>query len=138
MKLRYRFEYCGNPDYVELHVTEKLTEDRYVSYSVEIGKETKSELLSLLMGTAGVTEASIRPYSCSAQRGSAFDRETVLKNLLETVVMWLKVSNGVQEIELEQLPTLRTDVRQHLCPECERIQQEEMKSAWRDIRSLDD
>lgn len=130
----YRYEYCGNPEYVELHVSVKLTDSKFVNPSVK-GTEEDSEMLATLHGSLGVVEASIRPYSVTATIGGAFEREEVLDDLLETVKMILSM-RGEDMTESKKLETRRGDILGMRCPECKRIQDEEMRKAMADMDKM--
>lgn len=138
--MKYRFEYNGNPDYVTLHVTERLIESDYVSgSSYMFGKDIPArdqELYTLMHGVPGVEDGSalgditIRPYSVGCQRGKAFDRDEVLASVLERLQMILTMRGVLRAGEsLEKLPTLRTDLDNNQCHEC----RAENERAWKEF-----
>jgi hypothetical protein len=133
--MRYRYEYNGNPDYVTLHVTERLIDEKFVCDTVEGGEES-SQLRALLLGCVGVIEISLHPYDISAKRGSAFDRDEVLDSLRDTLKAWLSLK-GVSEEGWEQLKTIRADISMMQCSACREEQQREMARAMRDFDTLD-
>lgn len=135
---KYRFEYNGNPEYVTLHVTERLLDaDGFVSRLCSEGITSPiSELLNLLNGCDGVEDANIRPYSITAKRGTAFERDEVLNALLEVFKIWFKVQ-GIETLGWTQLPTLRSDISAVQCTGCRKEQQQEMRRTMRDFDTLE-
>jgi hypothetical protein len=136
--MKYRFQYCGNPEYVTLHVSFRLTDNRYVSTSIRTDETRDAELLALIQGVDGVDgEANFHPYEVTVKRGAAFTREEVLKHLLATVVFWGKAAGRVaDDEELIQEPTIRQDIAVKMCPECQALHDEAMKQLDRDMNSL--
>jgi hypothetical protein len=55
---------------------------------------------------------------------------------VDTVKMWFAVK-GVETEGWVQLPTIRQDIRQMRCPDCERVQQEEMERSMKDWETLE-
>jgi hypothetical protein len=132
--MKYRFEKMPNKSCVVLHVTSRLAESKWVS-DTSPGTAEENELRSVLEGTLGVTEIKLEPYEITAFKGAAFTFEEVAHALLEQLKMWL-VLKGEDVEHLEQLPTLRTDILCMKCPECQRIEDEEMARAIKDLENL--
>jgi hypothetical protein len=66
----------------------------------------------------------------------AFSREEVLANLLEQFKIFAAIEYGDCQFEPSAEP-IRSDIRQHLCPQCEAIQKREMELAMVDFDRLD-
>jgi hypothetical protein len=128
--MRYRFEYNGNPEYVTVHVDKWLT-DKYVSTLVEGDTEGK-ELMNDINSAKGVDNdvigSSIHSYSVTVKVAMAFDRLEVLEGVLATIVVWLQAKGIIAENEeLVRGEDIRNDIKVMQCPECARIQEEEMR-----------
>jgi hypothetical protein len=135
--MKYRFEWNGNPDYVTLHITERLA-DGYVSATIVGASDKDKYTLGLLNGALGAEEVSLRDYSVSIKRGAAFDRDDVLKSALEILLMHLRMSGIVNDDDtVEQLPTLRSDILQIKCSDCVREERREMELSMRTWDTLE-
>lgn len=136
--MKYRYEYNGNPEFVTLHVTEKLIEEGfgYVSDMIEAKTQELAELHNLLKGAKGAVEVSIRPYEVTTKRGRAFDRDEVLDSLRDILRAWLSLSRGISE-EWEQLKTLRSDITMIQCESCREEQRREIARSMRDFDTLE-
>ena len=132
MKVKYRFEYNGNPVYVSIHFTELVTESGFVSSITDKATEEDKQLIGLLTGCKGVvggglmSSISLDSYRVTCARGAAFEREDVLLAMLEIMKIWFSISLA-QELEWEQLPTLRSDLACKKCPACQAEQEREMR-----------
>jgi len=137
--MRYRFEYNGNPDFVTLHVSKRLIAERYacLSLSDSLSPETV-ELLQLIASVDGVDggsiSVSIQPYSVCVAYAKAFTSLEVLESLLATVMIYLQSRFMIAENEpLVKGEDIRSDIKNMMCPECQRIQEAEMKELYRDM-----
>lgn len=137
--MKYRFEWNGNPDYVTLHVGVKLIEGNFVSRDgVCSGTDDEHTLMALMKGVPGVIEVNLRPYSITLKRALVFDRDEVLMAALEPLRLWLEMQGKIEPGEkFEQGKTIREDIQMILCPECKRLQDEEIARCWREIDSLE-
>lgn len=133
--MKYRIEYMGNPDYVTLHVTVKLTDENFVNDIVTTTDTATNELYSLCKDVHGAQEISLHPYSISLKRGGAFDRDEVVMNCLEGLKPWFSINHGVDTFE--QLPTLRSDLMYKKCRECQKVEDREWAELARDMDTRD-
>jgi len=131
--MKYRFEHCGNPEYVEVHVSVELLEADFMHDAYSPCSDADKLFWEHMQGVTGTTEISIRKYSVSGKRAACFSKEEVLQSLLERIVIHLKVS-GVDPGELEQLPTYREDIAITRCQAC--VEEEELEIA-RDLKDFE-
>lgn len=132
--IKYRYEYCGNAEYVELHLNAKLTDSEYaVGSGINDGETEQDKFrLGLFKSCPGVTDTvRIKSYSITVTRGIAFERDEVLNSLLEICKMIFI------DQEFTQLPTLRNDINGVQCKDCLDAQREEMQACMRDMDTLD-
>jgi hypothetical protein len=136
--MKYKFQYCGNPQYVSLHTSFRLTDSRYVSSSLTPTNHRDSELLALILGVDGVDgEANFHPYEVTVKRAATFERDIVLINLLKTIVFWGQAAGLVTEGEEQiQGPTIRQDIAIKMCPQCQEIHDEAMRQLEKEMNSL--
>lgn len=128
--MNIRYEFCGNPEYIEIHITVKLTENKFVSSTIE-GDDKDNELLALVMGVNGVCDVNIRPYSVVVKRGGAFERDEVAKGVEDVLTMW------VGETVNTRLPTLRSDIVMHQCSSCVAEQNRMIEETMKDCDTLE-
>jgi hypothetical protein len=132
--INYRYEYCGNSEYVELHVTVRLTDEEYAvsrhGYKTEYNEQDTFRI-GLIYSVSGVTEARMNNYSIVAKRGAAFERDQILDGLLEVVKMLYPGD------KFHQLKTLRNDINFHQCAQCIEEQNREIAATMRDLDTLD-
>ncbi len=132
--MNYQFEYCGNKEYVRLHVTEELIESSFICNTVEGNTESEKQLYILMKRVKGVVETDLRRYTVTFRIGIAFDRDTVLQSGLEYLKIWFVQQGILEEGEnLVQLPTLRNDINYHMCEQCVAEQEKLMKETFRDF-----
>ncbi len=135
--MKWRFEWNGNPDYVTLHVTERVA-DGFVSDMISGATEKDRSLLSIMRGVVGAEDVSLRDYSVTIKRGAAFDRDDVLRSALELLLMHLRLSGILNDDDpVEQLPTLRSDILSIKCHACLEDEQREMESTMREWDTLE-
>ena len=94
LEINYRFEYNGNPEFVTLHLTERLTEQDFANEIVEAKDQDTRTLYVILKGSRGAAEISLRPYSVTIKRGTAFDRDEALGAALENLKTYFAVERG--------------------------------------------
>ena len=87
-------------------------------------------------GVRGATDVSLRPYSVTLQRGSAFGRDEVLQAAWETLRMWLSLRVAPEE-PFTQMPTLRQDIALRQCSACREEQDRAMEEFMRDFDTLE-
>ena len=143
--MKYQYEFSSNPEYMVVHVSERLTERLIPGYAPGSADPEQLELLCLLQGTKGVTGASLWPYSVAVTKGVIFSRDEVLDAVKETLQQWFSVRRPEVQGEWVQLPTLRSDITGTLCPEClksweeeeSHLKSEEIRRMLRDLDTLE-
>jgi hypothetical protein len=138
--MKYQIEFPGNPDCIYVHVDIYLANQQYPIY----GKEESDSIRVLFDAIEAVKGVDynqgncISRYHISVYIAKAFDRVKVGTEIAKVVQQWGMIYNLVDPLDtLEQLPILRSDIRQVKCKECEKEQERMMREVMQDWERLD-
>lgn len=125
----YRFECCPNPDFAVIHVSKRISHEYFSSFFG--GDEPLNDFLTLLRSVLADCDGidrdmSFGTYQISVKVGRAFDRIEVLENAWSRVCDLISSEHNLTT-PWERLPDIRSDIDSKVCPQCQKIRDEEYR-----------
>lgn len=83
--MRYRLEFCFNPDVVIVHVDKQIVKSIQVWHGPNWNMERQPQLARDLFNVEGIVNLSISPYRIQIEKGGVFEWKEMISAILYSI-----------------------------------------------------